>query len=383
MQKPLALSIAACLALAGCQVFDKSDVWEQAVRVRPGETTRDADPSNAYAAKLHAAFAGRGVEHKVVVYQYRYTTRLREEAVGTRTAVIYRDNSNARYQWWLKDDRLNTPVWLPNGDLDKQVSFYLRRKAEVIDKKEYPGQGGSAKTSLAFARPSPALRAAAKPQPQVAMTRIVPVQKAIEPVVARKPAPTPKLEIAKAPEARKPVQKVVVVQRPVIKPVPKPTPVIAKAPEARKPVQKVVVVQRPMIKPVPEPTPVIAKVPEVSKPVQKVVVAQPPAIKEPAPKAAITKIKPAFRAAPASSFSNPPPAPATEEAPPEPIASRSSVPWSPPSVLDAKEQSDLTAPRDAHLERLFRAKHGSDYNRFSPSDRRKMQQLQKGVASSE
>ena len=352
MQKPLALSIAACLALAGCQVFDKSDVWEQAVRVRPGETTRDADPSNAYAAKLHAAFAGRGVEHKVVVYQYRYTTRLREEAVGTRTAVIYRDNSNARYQWWLKDDRLNTPVWLPNGDLDKQVSFYLRRKAEVIDKKEYPGQGGSAKTSLAFARPSPALRAAAKPQPQVAMTRIVPVQKAIEPVVARKPAPTPKLEIAKAPEARKPVQKVVVVQRPVIKPVPKPTPVIA-------------------------------KVPEVSKPVQKVVVAQPPAIKEPAPKAAITKIKPAFRAAPASSFSNPPPAPATEEAPPEPIASRSSVPWSPPSVLDAKEQSDLTAPRDAHLERLFRAKHGSDYNRFSPSDRRKMQQLQKGVASSE
>src|SRR5687767_8741754 len=116
MQKPLVLSIAACLGFAGCHVFQKSEKWELATRVRPGETKRDADPSDAYANKLHAALASHGVEHKVVVYQYRYTTRLREEAVGTRTAVIYRDDTKPSHPWWLKDDRLNTPVWLPNGE---------------------------------------------------------------------------------------------------------------------------------------------------------------------------------------------------------------------------------------------------------------------------
>ena len=61
--------------------------------MRPGEATLDPDPSYAYAAKLHEALSARGVEHKVVVYQYHYTTRQNEEALGTRTAVIYCDDS--------------------------------------------------------------------------------------------------------------------------------------------------------------------------------------------------------------------------------------------------------------------------------------------------
>ena len=307
MQKPLALTIAACLGLTGCHVFEKSETWSQVVSVRPGEAAFDPDPSHAYAAKLHAALAARGVEHKVVVYQYHYTTRLNEEALGTRTAVVYRDDTDASYPWWLKDERVNNPFWLPNGDLNKQISFYIRRNAEVIETKDYPARGGSGKMAVALAQAAPAPRTVARPQPQEPVTRITPFKKAPAPVVAPKSVPT--TELVKAP---------------------------AKAPAAS-----------------------VAKVTEES-----------------APKATVTHIKP-----PASSLaSHRTTAPETA---PAPIASKGngSVLWAPPSVLDSREQSALTAPRDEHLEKLFRAKHGSEYNRFSPIDRRKMQQLQHEIAS--
>lgn len=171
MQKPLALSIAVCLGFTGCQVFERSDAWQQAVRTRPAETAHDPDPSLAYAAKLHRVLADRGVEHKVVTYQFRYTTRLREEAVGTRTAVVYRDTRPSNYPWWLKDDRQHLPVWLPNGSLGQQVSFYIRRRAEIIDEKNYPAGGASGKAVAAnpAARPwsakitTPFRKIAAKP----------------------------------------------------------------------------------------------------------------------------------------------------------------------------------------------------------------------------
>jgi hypothetical protein len=138
MQRPLALSIVACLSLTSCQVFEKSKTWETVVSVRPGDAYLQADPSAYYAEKLHVVLLDQGVEHSVVTYQYHYYTNHYEEAVGTRTAVIYRDNDSPGYPWWLKDDRTALPVWLPAGDLDKQISFYCRRKAEVIEKKYYP-----------------------------------------------------------------------------------------------------------------------------------------------------------------------------------------------------------------------------------------------------
>lgn len=308
MQKPLALSIAACLALTGCNAFRNSETWNQAVKVRPAETTLDPDPSNAYAAKLHHAFLSQGVEHKVVVYQYEYMTRRYEKAVGTRTAVIYRDDANPAYPWWLKDDRLNNPFWLPNGSLDKQVSFYIRRKAQVIEVKDYPARGHGGKTSLALEKPVPKMHAERPPQKPAAVTRLV-----------KAPAPA-RSQIKEQPAKPQPV---------------------AKAPAPAK--------------------------------------STPPA---PAPVASgpVTAIKSL------ASIFTPKPAPvAPEPAAPEPVASPNTGAtfWAPPAVLDSEQQPALTAPRDAHLEKLFRAKHGTDYNRFSPTDRRKMQQLQNGVASRE
>lgn len=142
MQKPLALSLALCLSLTGCQVFEKSKTWDTVMSVKPLDSFRQADPSAHYAEKLHQVLLDQGVEHYVVTYQYHYYTGHYEEAVGTRTAVVYRDDVDSRYPWWLKDDRTATPFWLPAGDLNSQLSFYARRKAEVIERKHYPSHGG-------------------------------------------------------------------------------------------------------------------------------------------------------------------------------------------------------------------------------------------------
>ncbi|HEX8312929.1 MAG TPA: hypothetical protein VF614_16515, partial [Chthoniobacteraceae bacterium] len=143
--KFLSLSFALTLGLSGCQVFTKSPTWDKVTKVR-AQTLETEDPSQAYANELHRVLADEAVEHKVVTYQYRYTTRLREEAIGTRTAIIYRDSHNGSYPWWLMDDRTGRPVWLPNGDVQQQVQFYAQHRTEIVDVKEFPNGAGSGKS---------------------------------------------------------------------------------------------------------------------------------------------------------------------------------------------------------------------------------------------
>ena len=80
MQKPLALSLAVCLGLAGCQIFEKSETWDTVLRVRPGDTIHEPDDSAAYAEKLHRVLLEQGVEHIVVTYQFHYYTNHYEGA---------------------------------------------------------------------------------------------------------------------------------------------------------------------------------------------------------------------------------------------------------------------------------------------------------------
>src|SRR5688572_28636460 len=112
MQKPLFLSLAISVALTGCST---SPTWSRVRSVRV-DVRDTADPSGVYAEQLSSVLRTAGVEHRVVTYQFRYHTRLREEAVGTRTAVIYRDDSNPANPWWLMDDRAKNPVWVPGSD---------------------------------------------------------------------------------------------------------------------------------------------------------------------------------------------------------------------------------------------------------------------------
>jgi hypothetical protein len=299
MQKPLALFIAIGLALTGCQVFERSPTWEAVVSVRPGDCFRQPDPSSYYAEKLHGVLVEQGVEHYVVTFQFHYQTHQYEEAVSTRTAVVYRDNVNERYPWWVKDERTESPFWLPNGDLDSQLSFYCRRKVEVLEKQFYPAHGGTGKSSVSLVRP-----AAATPRRSVA--------------VVEKPQPVTHIaQVKPRPAAPAPAKPVVAVRPASVKP----APVAAAAP----------------------------------------------------PAATVTKIERPFVLAPVK-----PPA-ATESSAPPVSTGRANSSWTAPVVIDPVEQASDPAPRDGHLEKLFRIRNGTAYDRTSAVDRRKMEQLKHGI----
>lgn len=141
MHKSLVFAVAACLALAGCQVFKRSETWATVTKVRGTYNPSDPDPSRTYATRLHRVLQENAIEHKLVTYQFRYTTRLRETAVGTRSAVIYKDASTPSHPWWLMDERLAKPIWLPNEALEKQLAFYLRNPTELVEQSQFPGEG--------------------------------------------------------------------------------------------------------------------------------------------------------------------------------------------------------------------------------------------------
>jgi hypothetical protein len=297
MQKPLVLSIAVCLGLTGCQVFEKSQTWETVTHVLPGDSIREPDPSSSYAEKLHRVLLEQGVEHLVVTYQYHYYTHQYDEAVGTRTAVVYRDNVSPSYPWWLKDDRLETPFWLPNGELDKQISFYARRKVEVIEKHAYPAREGNENPPVSLVHPAPPTH------------RVVAVEK-----------PQPVTHIAPAKVVQAPAPKAVVTSHPIVAPTP--------AASTTRP-------------------------------------------------AAVTKIQ--HPAAKVTAQAKP-----TEALPPSSAAApHSNSFWSPPATIDPVAQGTDPAPRDEHLEKLFRQRNGTHYDPTSTVDRRKMEQLKHGLVGRE
>ncbi len=167
MQQPLsfffaaAITISGLTALTGCS--QPSSPWStvRAVRV----DTRDADdPSARYAEHVSGVLKTANVEHKIVTYEYRYRTALREEAIGTRTAVLYRDDRNPNNPWWLTDERLFKPVWVPGEDENRQVSFYLHRPASVVSTRVI-GDGEGKRIIGAPGTPTPAERMVARLDP--------------------------------------------------------------------------------------------------------------------------------------------------------------------------------------------------------------------------
>jgi len=154
MNKPCSLALAMCLTLTACNGSKQKSTWQKVRETKPDKVAATADPSAAYTKKLNKVLNEHKVEHKVVTYQYRYKTRLREDAVGTHSAVIYKDNSDPENPWWLVNERTGKPVWLPGQDLNQQVSFYLRRKAEVTEEKVFSGgEPQSTETMVAKATP--------------------------------------------------------------------------------------------------------------------------------------------------------------------------------------------------------------------------------------
>lgn len=130
MRPQIPLSIAACLAFSGC--LHRSPTWETVISTRV-DTRDSGDPSATYAEHMSGVLKSSGVEHKIVTYEFRYRTRLREDAMDTRTAVLYRDEAaGGRNPWWLVDNVSRTPVWVPGEDVERQLEFYIHRPATVL-----------------------------------------------------------------------------------------------------------------------------------------------------------------------------------------------------------------------------------------------------------
>jgi hypothetical protein len=140
MHKSLFISLAFLVVLPGCSAFKKSQTWQQVVDNRADRLA--AAGKAGYPDKLHAVLAAQNVEHKIVTYQYRYKTRLREEAIGTGKAVLYRDTTTPESPWWAMDENTGFPVWVPNKSLDRQVSFFLRHDAEILAQQDFSGGSG-------------------------------------------------------------------------------------------------------------------------------------------------------------------------------------------------------------------------------------------------
>lgn len=127
---------AACTIVAGCAVQRKSPVWQQVVDA-PRVSPSGANTSDAYAKNLHATLQKAGVPHKVVTYNYPFSSKFDGAGTAQRTSVIYRDPSSPAYPWWIMDERLSRPIWLPTESVQHQVNFFLRRPVQVVTLREY------------------------------------------------------------------------------------------------------------------------------------------------------------------------------------------------------------------------------------------------------
>ncbi|SRR5579862_155431 len=123
------------VVLAGCGVLKPSRAWSVATSLDvPGKG--DYDESSAYAKGVSRELSRQGIPNKLVTFHYTVCDKYEVPHVITRSSVLYRDESQKAYPWWLMDNMVRLPVWLPNASLADQVHFVTRYNPEIIDVKE-------------------------------------------------------------------------------------------------------------------------------------------------------------------------------------------------------------------------------------------------------
>jgi hypothetical protein len=236
---------ASCMILSGCAVQRKSTVWQQVIDA-PRVAPSGPNTSEAYSKNLHETLQKAGVPHKVVTYNYPFSSKFDGNGTAQRTSVIYRDVNSPAYPWWIVDERLSRPVWLPTESVERQVNFFLRRPAQVVTLREYGA--GDAK---AVAAAEPKRRAVAEQvAPTTRIQAVADAERAGQPFLVtriwrntkslfRNDDPTPTAPVAHlAPVSSAAISRIV----PVEKPSPVRVPRIEPAPVeriTRAPVEKV------------------------------------------------------------------------------------------------------------------------------------------------
>ena len=214
MKTTFALASGIALLLVGCHAT-KSDVWQKVIST-PHSTGDAEGKSRAYAAELHTTLLRAGIAHKVVTFQFRYSSKYTISGSAERTAIIYSDPAETKHPYWVMDDHLTSPVWLPEESVERQVSFYLRRPATIVSVSDFPANDGKSvvpvekpthrKTALSRIQPA----APAQPKAESHHAKIVKLEKphtepqtTIVPAPEKKPAPAIKADPTPKPTTEK------------------------------------------------------------------------------------------------------------------------------------------------------------------------------------
>ena len=208
MKTTFTLTAGIALLLTACH-STKTDTWQKVVSTSHA-ISDDKDKSRAYAAELHSTLLHAGIAHKVVTFQFRYSSKYTINGTAERTAIIYRDAAEPKHPYWIMDDHLTSPVWLPEEPVERQVDFYLRRSTTIVSVTDFPAGDDKAVKPLekstprktAISRIQPAAPAQPKAEPAPAKiskpekphaepkTAIIPMEEK-KPVTAIKAEPVP------------------------------------------------------------------------------------------------------------------------------------------------------------------------------------------------
>jgi hypothetical protein len=310
MRSPAAILAGTAIILAGCHQAKRSETWRKVVAA-PHPAPDTGDVTRAYAAELHKTLLHGRVPHKVVTAEFQYHSEYTRHGTARRTVVVYRDQTRRGDGWWLMDERLNKPVWLPDQPLERQISFYLGRPATLVDVSDFMGadrgkiivlpadkaaprrSGITSTQPVAPIAPKSApktapVKKAAKPG---AETKLAPVEKpAVKPVEKKETKPAGKVE--SKPAAKPAVTKEAsATEKPAEKPKDKKT--VEKAPEKKTPASKTA--EKPAVKAVEKKEPKPAEKPAEKAPEKKAVEKEPA---KPAEKKEKPPVKPAIKAEP-------------------------------------------------------------------------------------
>jgi hypothetical protein len=136
MTKVAILTGTVAILVAACHPSSHTDTRRRVLAV-PHPTREAGEPDRVFAADLHHTLLARHVPHKVVTVEFPYQDDFHRISTARHTVVVYRDASKKGESWWLMDERLNVPVWLPNEPLERQISFYLARPATVVSVSDF------------------------------------------------------------------------------------------------------------------------------------------------------------------------------------------------------------------------------------------------------
>lgn len=136
MTKTAAILAGTAILVGGCHSSKQSETWRRVTHA-PHPASEAGEADRVFAADLHRILLASHTPHKIVTAEFSYLGDYARDGVTQRTVVVYRDDGKKGENWWLMDERLNTPFWLPSEPLDKQISFYLTRPVKLVNVSDF------------------------------------------------------------------------------------------------------------------------------------------------------------------------------------------------------------------------------------------------------